>query len=313
MVALTAGLSGPLIIGNAIGRPKIPPILNQNLGQDEPKDKRKLEAPKQGDPGTGEDKKQQMPTFTEARPSEVKTSMLSDTSDLPGPVDLEHSESREAGPKMETPEAREAISSDSVEPENLEKGRQKAGTRALGHDDDQKLKDEYESLEKKRESLEKKRAGYERRTRELESHLRSSQIAYRKCASGEWQVLHKAHLDDAENSRKRLEERNEQLVRLNSELRKRNNQFERQRREIEKRHTIKGEEYRDEMRNWMDLIKVEYFFALENRLFPGYEEYQHGIDLYMIGIDGAAEACQKGGSISRYMETFISFVRELRW
>ena len=237
---------------------------------------------------------------------EVPRTQMPGESTLPGTVDPEPSESREAGPTTET----EVVLSDSVEQENLEEGREKAVTRVLGYDEYQKFNDEYENMEKKRESLEKKRAEYEGRTRELESHLRSSQIAYRRCTLGKWQILHKAHLDDAENSRERLEERNEQLVKLNIELRKRNIQFESQRREIEKKHTIKGKEYKDEMRSWMDRIEVEYFFALENRLFRGYEEYQHGIDLYMIGIDGAAEACQKGDFTSRSMETFISFVRE---
>lgn len=286
MVALMTGLSGPSIIENAIDRLNNFASLNPNPSQEKPKDKKNPEP----DPPTQRNSNRE-------RTEEQQQHALAGAGTLGGKEDELLSNT--------------ADFSDPVEPGNIEKRREKTVTRALGRDDDQKLKDEYERLEKKRESLEKKRAEYEMRTRELESRLRLSRTAYMRCASGKWQISYKAHLDDAENSRKRLEERNKQLVKLNSELRKRNSRFERERRGIEKKHIIKGEEYKDEMRNWMDRIEAEYFFDLENRLFRGYEEYQHGIDLYMIGIDGAAEACRKVDLTSRSMETFISFVREL--
>lgn len=320
VLALIGGLSGPSVVETAKNLRNAPQEHEQPTPPGPP-----VASPTQRDAKereTEEDRETNLPNLTPEDPAakpgstednteQEKTSqsgeaVLQDTVD-PGP-----SESREAEPTTETPEAREAISPDSVESESLEKGGEKTVTRVLGYDDYQKFNDEYESLKKNRESLEKKRAEYERRARELESRLRLSQIAYMNCTSGRWQVFYKAHLDDAEKSRQRLEEKNEQLIKLNTELRRRNVRFESERREIERKHIIKGEEYKDEMRNWMDRVSVEYFFALENRLFQGYEEYQNGIDLYVIGINGAAEACRKGDFTSRFMETFISFVRELR-
>lgn len=277
MVALMTGLAGTSIIENARDRTKNLFAPSKNSHHGEPKEDPEGGAPKQDEPATGP----------------------------PGPGGPDLSKKEQTRSKGET------LDASPVEPGNSAREREDVVARALGHDDDQTLEEEYERLETKRESLEKKRAEYEMRARKLESRLRLSEIAYMRCPSGEWRNSYQGHLDDAENSRRRLEERNEQLVKLNSELRKRNNRFERQRREIEKKHRIKGEEYKDEMRNWMDRIETEYFFDLENRLFRGYEEYQHGIDLYIIGIDGAAEACQQVDLTSRSMETFNSFVREL--
>ena len=175
----------------------------------------------------------------------------------------------------------------------------------------QSLRELYAKIESKRESLEGKRERYEYKSEKLEGRRRSAEIAHMACTSGKWRFLWNESIKRAEDGRRKLEENNQDVIRLNKRLRTKNRQLENERREIETRHYIKGPGYEYEIRNWMEKIETEYFFRLENELFKGYRDYQHGLSLYIIDINNASEACQNRDYISPAMETFLTYIDQI--
>lgn len=169
----------------------------------------------------------------------------------------------------------------------------------------------YAKIENKRKSLEDERKRYEHESENLEGRRRSAEIAHTTCTSGEWRFLWNESINRAEDGREQLEEDNQDIIRLNKRLRAKNKQLENERREIEGRHYIKGPRYEYEIRNWTEKIETEYFFRLENELFKGYRDYQHGLNLYIIDINNASEACQNGDLISPAMETFLTYIDQI--
>ena len=176
----------------------------------------------------------------------------------------------------------------------------------------QSIEQEYqERIRNKRIYLENERREYETKAAKLEKRRRSAERVHTECTSRRWRVLWDEDIKKADQRRIKLEKRNKELSQLNGRLRNKNALLEEERLEIEGRYVVKSSEYESEIKNWMKRVEDTYFFRLRNELFRGYEEYQHGIDMYIVGINKAADLCRKGDHASPIMRTFLSYTNRI--
>ena len=168
---------------------------------------------------------------------------------------------------------------------------------------------DYKKIEARRKALEERRGKYEANTTKLEKDLHLASLNHRKCTSGPWRVFFNVHIDRANEERIRLEkEKRTPLRDLKNQLQKINKKMQNKLKGIERTYPIKNFEYERALRNWMEIIEIDYFLRLEEELFDGYGQYQNGIEQYVAFINGAAEACKNGNYTGPVVETLIDLI-----
>ena len=173
------------------------------------------------------------------------------------------------------------------------------------------FRDDYAQFENERTVLEAERREYEGKARKLEEDRRSSEKDYLECASGRWQVLWQKRTEEADEARKQLEKQNEELTALNSSLRDISLQLENERQEIEQTHVYKNSKYEAALRTWMEKVRTRYYFRLQHELFRGYEEYQSGIEKYIIFVNNAAKLCSKRDYTEAAISAAVSLIPQI--
>ena len=87
------------------------------------------------------------------------------------------------------------------------------------------LQSDYDQIVAKRLALEAERGKHEEKVHRLEKRLGSAGANYLQCASGQWAVLWQKRMEEANEARRQLEEKNNALINLNLSLRRLNDQF----------------------------------------------------------------------------------------
>ena len=156
------------------------------------------------------------------------------------------------------------------------------------------LREDYRQMVVERQVLEKERRQHEAASRKLSAKRRKLHSELMQCISATWVPELEDSFRVVHNMRNELEEDRTALIRLREQLDIVRKEMEEIRAAIEAKYRKKSRSanYENEFRQYMAVLKEQYFKRMEIELFTGYREYLVKVEQYLQIIGTCIHECR---------------------